>query len=48
MTEVATNEYHEWLLVNGYMDEDGVLTIDARDARALYCFSQIQRDKEEI
>ncbi len=48
MTNALTTEFSAWLLDMGYLDEDGVLNVDMRKARALYLQQDIQARKQDI
>ena len=42
------SRFNEWLLVQGYLDPQGVLTISLREVTAVFCLQDIQRRKENI
>jgi len=44
----TNDEFTQWLVANGYLDENGVLSIELREAEAQYRYSQIKEDKAEI
>ena len=48
MTKALTNEFSAWLQTQGYIDEDGVLTVGLREARALWLQHDIQARKGDI
>ena len=49
MEQIQTdNDFSVWLLDMGYLDEDGVLNVDMRKARALYLQQDIQTRKMDI
>ncbi len=48
MTESLSTDFSLWLKDQGYVDEDGVLTVGVREARALYLQQDIQKRKADI
>ena len=45
---VRDEGFSDWLVAQGYCDEDGVLTVELREASALYIQTCIHEDKVEI
>lgn len=45
---VRRDEYSAWLLEMGFVDEDGLLLVEAREATALWYQHLIQEDRSEI
>lgn len=45
---VRDEGFSDWLVAQGYCDEDGVLTVELREARALFIQQDIQTRKADI
>lgn len=50
MNQLQTSDpkFHQWLLVQGYIDEEGVLTIKMREAKALWHQQNISQKRATI
>ncbi len=45
---ITTDKFTEWLLVKGYVDADGVLSVKMREAEALFLSEDIQSHRQDI